>query len=271
MILITGGSGFLGEKLIENLYPKKIRVVARNEGLLVKLKQKFPKIETLTGDVADEWIAKKAMRGVREVYHLAAMKGVDIAEQQVFTAINTNIIGTFNLLLESLNQKPKLFLFISTDKAAQVKGVYGATKFLCERLMQEAETINPDTKYRTVRYGNVLYSTGSVLCKWKEAMQQRRGVKITEPNMTRFFWTRDDAIKLIFSCIRKAKDATPYIPKMKAMRMGDLLEAMMEKYGRVKVEIIGNRGGENLHETMDGITYSNQVPQYTVKEIKKLI
>jgi UDP-N-acetylglucosamine 4,6-dehydratase/5-epimerase len=268
--LVTGGSGYLGEALIPKL-EGKIRVVARNEGKLVALKQKFPDIEIFTGDIADMWTVKRVMRGVDKVYHLAAMKSVDIAERQPFECIQTNINGTLNLLTESLNTKPELFLMISTDKAAQVTGVYGATKFLGERLMKEAEMANPFTRYRIVRYGNVLYSTGSVLCKWRDAMIKGDGVKITKPEMTRFFWTKDQAVDLIFDCIGNAEDATPYVPEMKSMRMGDLLEAMMKKYGKVKCEVIGNRGGENLHETIDGKVFSNEVEQFSIDEIKELI
>ena len=260
----------MGEALIPRL-KGKIIVVARNEGKLVALKQKFPDIEIITGDIADEWTVKRAMKGVNEVYHLAAQKSVDISERQPFECIQTNINGTLNLLVESLNIKPDLFLFISTDKAAQLSGVYGCSKFLGERLMQEAELINQDTKYRTVRFGNVLYSTGSVLCKWKDAMQKGEGVKITDPDMTRFFWTRDQAVDLIFQCLSEAKDAKPYVPAMKSMRMGDLLEAMMNKYGKVKCEVIGNRGGENTHETIDGKIFSNEVERYSIDEIMKLI
>lgn len=270
-ILITGATGFLGRKLIERLYPQPIRAVSRNEGKLVELKQQYPDIEILTGDIADEWTAKRAMHGVSEVYHLAAVKGVDIAEKQPFTCVNTNIIGTLNLLIESLNQRPKVFLMISTDKAAQVSGVYGASKLIGERLLREAEEMNHETLYRVVRYGNVLYSTGSVLCKWKDAMQKGKGVKITDPDMTRFFWTVDEAIDLIFQCLKKAKDSTPYVPDMKSMRMGDLLEAMMRKYNQVPVEVVGNRGGENLNETIDGKTFSNQVERFSIDEIEKLI
>lgn len=268
--LVVGGTGFLAEALIPRL-KGNIRVLARNEGKLVSLREKYPNIEIMTGDIADEWTVKKAMKGMDRIYHLAAMKSVDIAEQQVFSCISTNLIGTLNLLLESLNTRPELFVFISTDKAAQVNGVYGATKMLSERLIIEAQELNPETTYRTVRYGNVLWSTGSVLCKWRERMEKGQGVYITNPEMTRFFWTKEQAVDLIFECLDKAKDPVPYVPEMKAMSMGNLLEAMMQKYGRVKVDVIGNRGGENMHESMDGITFSNQVEQFTIEEIKELL
>ena len=269
IILVTGGTGFLAEALLPKL-KGKIRVVARNEGKLVKLKQQYPDIEIITGDIADEFVAKKVMKGVKEVYHLAAMKSVDIAENQPYECIKTNITGTLNLLVESLNERPSLFILVSTDKAAQVSGVYGATKFLAERLMGEVEKMNGETAYRVVRYGNVLYSTGSVLQVWKDNIEKKKPVKITEPEMTRFFWTKEQAVDLIFECIENAKNSMPYIPEMKSMRMGDLLDAMLNKYGTVPIEVMGNRGGENLHETM-GTVFSNECEQFTIKEIQKLI
>lgn len=270
-ILVTGGAGFLGKALIPRLPNVNIRVVSRNEGELIELKNIYPSIEIITGDISNRWIANKAMDGIDEVYHLAAMKSIEIAEQNVFTCVQSNVMGTLNLLQESMVVKPELFLFISTDKVAQISGVYGATKFLAERLTKEAENTNTDTKYRIVRYGNILYSTGSVLCKWKENILAGKGVYITNPGMTRFFWTVDEAIDLIFKCVEEATDSTPMVAEMKGMRMGDLLEAMMQKYGRVPVEVIGNRGGENFRETIDGKVYSDEVPQFTVAEIKELI
>lgn len=295
-ILVTGGTGFLGERLIEKLYTAnpedEIVTVARNEGKLIALKEKFPKLHIITGDVADRWVARKAMEGVSQVYHLSAFKHVGLAEQDVFQCINSNVVGTINILAESYRVKPDFVVGISTDKAAQVAGVYGATKMLMERLFQEAERMNPETNYRVVRYGNVLYSTGSVLCKWFDILMNSYIVEssivgedsklkkygeivITDGDATRFFWTRDQAISHIFECLSEAKDSTPWIPKMKAMSIWNLLHAMREKYNKdydlTKIKVIGLQPGENLHETMDGKVFSNQVEQYTIEEIKKLI
>ncbi len=271
MILVTGATGTLGQELITRLYPQKVRAVARNEGNLIELKNKHSYVEILTGDIADEWTAKKAMEGVDEVYHLAAYKHVGMAEKDSFQCINSNIVGSLNILRESLITRPKFVLGISTDKAAQVSGVYGATKLLMESVFAEAERINSDTKYRIVRYGNVLYSTGSVLCRWREQMKKGEGITITDPNATRFFWTAEEAVDLIFDCLKKGKDSKPVVTKMKSMAMGDLLEAMMSKYGVVEVKAIGLQPGENKHETIDGKTYSDKVEQFTIEEITKKI
>lgn len=270
--VLFGGSGFLAQALIPRL-KGKILVVARSEKGLVELKEKFPHIEIQTGDICDIWTVKKAMQGATDIYLLAASKHVGIAEIDVKACVKTNVIGALNVIEESLVSKPKLLVFISTDKAQRVSGVYGATKLLGERLMQEAERMNKKTKYRTVLYGNILYSTGSVLCKWKELIQQGKAVTVTNPEATRFFWTVDQAVDLIFEAIKKGT-AKPYKPKvMKAMTIGDLLDAMIAKYAtsQVKVKEIGLQKGENMHESLGDDLDSSTAPRYTLKQIKNLI
>jgi UDP-N-acetylglucosamine 4,6-dehydratase/UDP-glucose 4-epimerase len=165
---------------------------------------------------------------------------------------------------------------ISTDKTAIVSGVYGASKFLMERLTHQFEANYPKHTYRVVRYGNVLYSTGSVLCKWKDLLEQNKEIIITNPDATRFYWTVEQAVDLIFDCLENAIDSQPYVPEMKSMRMGDLLTAMSNKYlpsdGTLKVKEIGMQPGENLHEKVlaDGIP-SNEAEKFTIEEIQDMI
>ena len=216
------------------------------------------------------------MYGVTGVFHLAASKHVGLAEIQVRECIKSNTIGSMNILEESLNVKPEFILSISTDKAAQVAGVYGATKLLMERLHEQFERLNPDTQYRIVRYGNVLYSTGSVLCKWKKLLQEGKELIVTDGEATRFFWTVDQALDLIESCMRNATNAKAYCPDMKSMTINDLLTAMSHKYlpkgMELKIKSIGLQPGENLHEkVMEEGPYSNECDKYTIEEIKGLI
>lgn len=272
--LVLGGTGFLGTKLVENLHNSghDITVLARNEGKLVALREEFPNITIIPGDISDSWtVATAFLTKPDGVFLLSAIKGVDTAEMFPYETCKTNVYGVINVIENTFKTKPGFLIFTSTDKTSRVSGVYGATKLLGERLFKEAERINPDTKYRVVKYGNVLYSTGSVLCKWKEKMQNGESVQITDPNMTRFFWTRENALALLFECLESATDSTPYIPSMKAMRMGDLLEAMMLKYGEVPVEIVGNRGGENTHEKLSETIDSETAEKFTIEEISKLI
>lgn len=273
MILITGGSGFLGKALIKRLKEitnEPIRIVSRNEGNLIDVKQVHRDVEIVTGDITDPFICQKVLKGVDKVYHLAAFKHVGLAESQPIQCTNTNIIGTLNLLKYFRGDE---FIAISTDKAAQVAGVYGASKLIMERVIKEYEEIFPSIKYRVVRYGNVLYSTGSVLVKWRDILKNGGEIIVTDPKATRYFWTIDEAIDLIFDCEKNAKDSTPYCPQMKSISVEDLLEAMQQKYGRAKsIKIIGLQDGENLHErvTEDGLT-SEEAEKYSIEEIKEMI
>ena len=278
LYLITGGSGFLGIPLCDRVLNMggKVRVIARDEGKLVELQQMYPEIEILTGDVADRFEVKQAMKGVSGVFHLAASKHVGIAEQQVRECVKSNTIGSMHILDESLETKPEFVLGVSTDKAAQVAGVYGATKLLMERLFGQFERLNGDTNYRLVRYGNVLYSTGSVLCKWRDLLKEGKEIIITDPEATRFFWTVNQAVDLIFDCLDNATDYEPHITKMKSMEMGDLLKAMAKKYlpdgVDLRVKEIGLQAGENKHEiiTSEGLD-SSKSEKFTIKEIMEII
>lgn len=270
MILITGITGCLGEALCERLLNEGEEIIglARDEGKLISLKDKFPQIKIIIGDIANKWVVKEAMKGVDGVFHLAAQKHVGLSEKFVIETINSNILGTINILEESWITKPKLVLGISTDKAGSPKGVYGATKLLMERLFEQSERLNTETQYRVVRYGNVMGSTGSFITKWKPLMQAGKEVLLTDPKATRFYWSVGEAVNLIYDCLKKATDSTPFIPIMKAISMEQALEACQETYGKSPVKIIGLQKGENLHESIDGITYSNEVEQYSKEEFK---
>jgi len=271
--LVTGISGFLAEEIVKRLLANGDEVVgiSRNETKLKEFNDKYPHVKTYVGDISDEWSVYRAMKDVHVVIHCAAFKHVGYAETNVFECINSNLVGSLNVLMASLEFKPKLVIGISTDKAAQPTGVYGKTKQLMERLFEEANFLNPYTKYRIVRYGNVLWSNGSILPRWKSLIEKGKEITVTDPEATRFFFTVKEAVDLIFECIEKATDSTPYIPKMKAMSVGDLLEAVMQKYGRVPVKYVGLQPGENKNETMDGIVFSDQVERFTIEEIKNKI
>lgn len=280
LFLVTGGSGFLGKPLVDRLLKSgaRVRIFARDEGKLLETKQLYPSIEILTGDVSDEFEVKQAMVGVSGVFHLAASKHIGIAEKQVRECIKSNTIGSMNILSESLNNPQLEFIIgISTDKTAQVSGVYGASKLLMERLFKQYEQLNPKCDYRIVRYGNVLYSTGSVLCKWRELIKNSQQITITDPTATRFFWTVDQAIDLIYDCLENATNSSPYVPVMKGMSMENLLHAMIIKYAPQNKPIppwnkIGLQPGENLHEKiLENGPNSSEVEQYTIEEIIELI
>ena len=276
--LVTGGSGFLGGALIERILNQdgQIVTVARNEGNLLKLKQKFPHIEIYTGDISDPIVWEVCMREVTGVFHLAAFKHVTMAQQQARQCTLTNVQGSLNLLNSSVKYNPEFVLGVSTDKAAQIAGVYGASKYIMEKMFEEYEDLHFECDYRMVRYGNVLYSTGSVLCKWRDLLEAGQEVIVTDPTATRYFWTIDQAVDLIFECLENARDASPYVPEMKSMSIENLLRAMANKYlpegEKLKVKVIGLQPGENQHEKiLETGKYSNEVEQFTVEDIQQLI
>jgi UDP-N-acetylglucosamine 4,6-dehydratase/5-epimerase len=267
--LITGGTGFLGHHLIVRMIDDgftNIIILARHEGELLKCKQNYPEIEIISGDVADPVICEKACDGVDGIFHLAAFKHIGLAEINTYQCIKSNVTGLINLLGQTLKSKPKDFIFISSDKATAVKSIYGATKLIGEKLLIEYSKFNPDTRYINIRYGNVWGSTGSFITKWIDAVEAGKEIIITDPDATRFFFTGEEAVDFIFDCIDKADSPIPMIPKLKGVKMGVILEAFQELY-KCKVKRIGLQPGENMHETLDGKIYSNQVEQYTKDEI----
>jgi len=156
--LITGGSGFLGGELIRRIlsFGGKVTIVSRNEGDLIKAKQKFPNIEYYTGDIADKFTLRR-FKDIEGIFHLAAFKHVGLAESQARECVLSNVIGSLNVLEHAVDAGVEFVVGISTDKAAQVKGVYGASKLIMERLFAQFEKDYPEIQFRTVRYGNVLY------------------------------------------------------------------------------------------------------------------
>ena len=278
--LITGGAGFLGGELIDRILEQggEVITVSRNEGKLIELKSKYKnsKLEIHTGDICDGFTIPRLMRDITGVFHLAAFKHVGLAETQGRECIKSNVIGSMNVLEEAVKNDVEFVIGISTDKAAQVTGTYGASKYLMERMFTQFEQDYPQTKFRIVRYGNVLYSTGSVLCIWKDKLQKGEEIIVTDPAATRYFWTLDQAVDLIFDCMENATTSHFHFPSMKSMSMGDLLDAMAEKYlpegKELNVKTIGLQIGENLHEKIseDGL-YSNEAEQFTTDEIKELI
>jgi len=273
--LVTGGTGVVGYELCSRILEMggKVLVLSRTEEKLKKLQEKYNEIEILVSDILDKEVIKEAMKGVRGVFHLTAL-AQGMQSGKAIESINTNILGSMNVLVESLDVD--FVIGVSSDKVVQVSGNYGATKFLMERLFTEFEEINPETKYRVVRLGNVIYSVDSVLEKWKSRIKNNEEVIITEPTATRFFMTKEQSVDMIFNCLEKSNDSTPYFEDIKSTSMGNLLEAMSNKYlpedSKLSVKEIGLQPNENLHERLvENGPYTNEIEQYTIKELEEMI
>ena len=282
--LITGGTGVVGYTLCERILKMggKVLILSRTEEKLRKLRNYLfstgvanihGQVETVVSDILDKKLIKKAMDDVKGVFHLAAL-AQGMQSGKPIESINTNVLGSLNVLVESLNKD--FVLGVSSDKVVQVSGNYGATKFLMEKLFTEFEEINPNTKYRVVRLGNVIYSADSVLEKWKTLIENNEEVIITEPKATRFFMTQGQSVDMIFNCLEKSADSTPYFEYTKSTSMGNLLEAMYNKYSpegsELKVKEIGLQSSENLHERIvENGQYTNEIEQYTIEELEEMI
>ena len=276
LYLITGGTGVVGNTLCNRILHMggKVRVFSRSHDKLLELKKQYKSIETVVGDVTNTEDIRSAYIDVKGVFHLAALAQA-MQSGGASDSIKTNVIGSINVLEQSLKTPVEFLLGVSSDKAVQVSGPYGATKFLMERLFDEYQEKNKDIKYRVVRMGNVIYSIDSVLYKWKSLLERGEGVMVTEPKATRFFMTKNQSVDLMLNGL-KSNSSKPYCDIPKSTSIGNLLQAMANKYlpkGReLKVEEIGLQPNENLHEKIvDDGPMSNEMEQYTIKELESMI
>lgn len=270
----------MGQALIPVLQSKgvgHIKILGRDEGKLLETQRRYG-VEICLGDVTDYYAVERAMHGVNQVYHLAGFKHLPLGEDKSQECIKTNVMGSINVLEAATTEDVELVLGVSTDKAYHPMNCYGMTKRLMEYLFDQyhREWGWSDRVYRIVRYGNVLGSTGSVLQVWREAAEKNQPLKITDPDMTRFFFRVEDAVSTIIECLEKATDATPFIPNMKAVRMGELadvcktiLENRLSK--PVTIEVVGLRPGEKLHEGMADDAQSDAAEKYTKEELFELV
>lgn len=258
-ILITGGTGYLGQALTEEILkykPKSIRIFGRDEVKHYKFQERFVhniKIRNLLGDVRDYQRLLKATRGVDIVIHAAALKRLDLLEYNVEESIKTNILGTLNLVNACLASNVKKAVMISTDKACSPVNTYGACKFVSERIFSESNFNKGDLKtiFTTVRYGNVLESTGSVIPFFSEKIVSGDVIPLTDPRMTRFIISPKEAVRLVFDAIRYGVGGEIFVPKLSSFMITDLIEILKEKYHKKnKIKIIGTRPGEKINELM---------------------
>ena len=258
IVLITGGTGSLGSALTKKILKanvKAIRIFSRDEWKQVQMQSeiKDERLRFLIGDVRDKERLSRALEGVDIVIHAAALKQVPVAEYNPFEAVKTNVNGAANLIEACLDNNVGIVLGVGTDKAVSPLNTYGATKLLMERLFVTANFYKGDhkVKFLTVRYGNVLGSRGSIVPVFVNQIQNGKKITITDSEMTRFNITMNDAINLIFRALENGEGGEIYIPKLKAYKVGDMKDAILEiMNSKNETEIISVRSGEKYHESL---------------------
>ncbi|NHN33884.1 polysaccharide biosynthesis protein [Paenibacillus agricola] len=272
-ILIIGGTGTIGKSLLQTVLmgcPEVVRILSRDEHKQFELQQRYTEydnIRYLIGDVRDPDRVNRAMHGIDYVFHVAAMKHVPSCEYNPFEAVQTNIIGTQNVIQASLNNAVKKTIFTSTDKAIAPTNTYGASKLMAERLIASAQnqTGPRDTVFAAVRFGNVMGSRGSVIPLFKWQISNKREVTVTDLAMTRFMMTLKEATNLTVEAMIRALGGEVFVLKMPVIKLKDLadviIKEMAEKhqipFNDVTIKEIGLRPGEKMFEELMTIEEAN--------------
>lgn len=257
-VFITGGTGSLGYALTKKILETEastIRIYSRDEGKQTEMKSNLndERLRFLIGDIRDKSRLSRALEDIDIVIHTAALKQIPIAEYNPFEAVKTNVEGTQNLIESCLDNEVEKVLAIGTDKAVSPFNTYGATKFLMERLIISANRYKGEhkTKFVCIRYGNVLGSRGSVVPLFMKQISTNKKITITEPTMTRFTITMNQALEAIFRSLKNGNGGEVFVPKLEAYNLGDLKDAIIELLNaKNETEIIPVRIGEKYHESL---------------------
>jgi UDP-N-acetylglucosamine 4,6-dehydratase len=255
VVLITGGTGSFGKKftkiLLAEKNPKKVIIFSRDELKQHEMRTagfNDPRLRYFIGDVRDRERLVRAMHGVDIVVHAAALKQVPACEYNPMEAIKTNIMGTSNVVEAALDAGVEKVLALSTDKAVNPVNLYGATKLAAEKLViqSNAYAAGTATRYSCVRYGNVVGSRGSVVPLFLKQRESGK-ITITDDRMTRFWLSLEQGVHFVIDCIEQMAGGEVFVPKIPSTTIVDLAKAIAPE---AKIEIIGIRPGEKLHEVL---------------------
>ncbi len=258
IILITGGTGSFGNQLLQTLLTtdfKEVRIFSRDEKKQedMRISLANPKIKFYIGDIRNRESIDDAMKGVDYVFHAAALKQVPSCEFFPMEAVNTNIIGSNNVIKSAIDNKVKKLICLSTDKAVYPINAMGVSKAMMEKLVQAnaRNLTNNDTILSVVRYGNVMYSRGSVIPLFVKQIKENKPITITEPTMTRFLLPLAYSVDLVLFAFKNASQGDIFIKKAPASTVEDLAAAIKRLFkSNIETRIIGIRHGEKIYETL---------------------
>ncbi|RDW21451.1 UDP-glucose 4-epimerase [Oceanobacillus arenosus] len=257
-LLITGGTGSFGNAVMERFLDtdiNEIRIFSRDEKKQDDMRRKYnnDKIKFYLGNVRDLASVKNAMHGVDYIFHAAALKQVPSCEFFPMEAVKTNINGTDNVLTAAIEYGVKKVICLSTDKAAYPINAMGISKAMMEKVfVAKSKTVNPDkTLICGTRYGNVMASRGSVIPLFIEQIKNGKPLTVTDPNMTRFLMSLEEAVELVVFAFENAAAGDIMVQKSPASTIGDLAQAVKELFNAEnEIKIIGTRHGEKRYETL---------------------
>jgi len=257
-LLITGGTGSFGnaavKRFLDDSTISKIVVFSRDELKQHNMRQEYSgntKLEYIVGDVRDKEAILRASRGIDFIFHAAALKHVPTGEYFPMELIQTNILGTENVLSSAEANNVRKVVFLSTDKAAYPINTMGMTKAIAEKLIGSRARDSKSTVFCSVRYGNVMASRGSVIPLFVDQIKEGKTITITDPKMTRFLMSLDDSIDLVDVAIKKGRQGDLFVKKAPAATIEDLARALLNIFkAKNSIQIIGTRAGEKIHETL---------------------
>ncbi len=263
-LLITGGTGSFGNAVLNRFLSTdigEIRIFSRDEKKQDDMRHEFQakmpevagKISFYIGDVRDIASVRNAMHGVDYIFHAAALKQVPSCEFFPIEAVKTNVIGTENVLTAAINEGVRSIIALSTDKAAYPVNAMGTSKAMMEKVVvAKSRTVSPDkTKICCTRYGNVMCSRGSVIPLWIEQIKAGNPITITEPSMTRFIMSLDEAVDLVLFAFENGVSGDILVQKAPACTIETLAKAVCELFApETEIKVIGIRHGEKMYETL---------------------
>lgn len=258
VLLVTGGTGSFGHALVRKLADsdiKEIRILSRDEKKQDDMRKEFnnDKLSFYIGDVRDRSSLVHAMRGVDYLFHAAALKQVPLCEFFPIEAVKTNVLGTDNVLEEAISAGVSRVVCLSTDKAAYPINAMGISKAMMEKTFTAKARMaaNTGTVITGTRYGNVMASRGSVIPLFLDLIKQGKDLTITNPNMTRFLMSLDEAVDLVLYAFEHGNAGDLFVQKSPASTVGDLAQAILELTNAdVTTRLIGTRHGEKVYETL---------------------